>query len=341
MKASGIAQIILGLTAIAALIVFFGVDQVSEAFAGVTLLAIGILFLLQLTTLLAGAWIWHFLLNRGGRISFAQVFLINQAAGVIESLTPSVKFGGEAAKIYLFRQRTAQSYQSLAGILIMQKFLTLIPFVFFCVLLFLPALHFFELALSLKVSLVLLLIFSAALGWLCYGKDRKSFSSSHAQADGRFESGIQNRLLRFISRTRNFLDQARISARGLLSVRHTMGILLVSFLVWVFYPVKVYLACHFLGMDVNPLIIGLATLFAYMIAMVPLMPGGLGTYEGTMALFLTLGGLDPAEGLAVSLLSRLTTFWFPLFLSILSCLALTLENRIFSGRIAADPGFER
>ncbi len=341
MKVSRIAQIIIGLAAIAALIVLFGADRISEAFAGVTPSALGILFLLQLTTLLTGAWIWHFLLNRGSRISFAHVFLINQAAGVIESLTPSVKFGGEAAKVYLFRQRTGQPYHSLTGILIMHKFLTLVPFVFFCILLFLPALYFFELPVSFKISLGLLLLFSAALGWFCYGKVSESSSSRPAQTGRSFKPGILTGPLRFIAGTRDFLSQARVSARGLLSARHTLGILLVSFLIWVFYPVKVYLACHFLGMDVNPLIIGLATLFAYMIAMVPLTPGGLGTYEGTMALFLTLGGLDPAEGLAVSLLSRLTTFWFPLFLSILSCLALTLENRIFSGRIAADPGVER
>jgi len=127
---------------------------------------------------------------------------------------------------------------------------------------------------------------------------------------------------KWISKAALFLGQARTSAAGLLSAGQTTGVLLVSLLIWIFYPLKVYLVCYFLNIEVSLVIIGLATLSAYMISMVPLLPGGLGTYEGGMAMFFTLGGLSPAEGLAIALVSRLTTFWFPLVLSAMASLVI-------------------
>ncbi len=318
-----------GIAALTALAAILGPDQIRESLFRITAGQLAFLFLLQLITLLAGAWIWHFLLRRKDRISFGRVFLINQAGGLIESLTPSVKFGGEAAKLYLFRKATGISSQGLAGTLMMHKFLTMAPFVFLCLMLFYPALHYFELPLSFHVSLFLLVLLCTGLGWFCCGC-RTHGSSELLRADtdaGRY-TGSAGLIKRLCSRAGFFFSRARLEAANLLSARQTLGIMLVSLLIWVFYPLKVYLACHFLGLEVHPLIIGLGTLFAYMISMLPLLPGGLGTYEAGMTMFLTLGGLSPAEGLAVSLLSRLTTFWFPLLLSALSCLILAWQDRL-------------
>ena len=57
----------------------------------------------------------------------------------------------------------------------------------------------------------------------------------------------------------------------------------------------------------------IAFFVAYLVSMLPLFSGGLGSFEGSMALLLLLGGITPAEGLAAALLSRVITYWFPLF----------------------------
>lgn len=323
----------IGLAGIGLLTVLFGPEAVGSVLAGVSPKAIAVLFILQLSTLMASAWIWYFLLNRESRISFSAVFLINQAAGLVESLTPSVKFGGEAAKVYLFRRETRQSVHRLAGILLVHKFLTLAPFALLCVVVFLPALYFFELPRAVTISLFFLLAACGGLYWICYraGADRTGCPEAEARPDN--DSGqLFSRLFQSASarliQAAAFLHQARISAATLLSNRETMGVFAVSLAIWLFYPVKVYLACTFLGLTVHPLIIGLATLFAYMVSMAPLSPGGLGTYEGTMALFFTIGGMSPAEGLAVSILSRFVTFWFPLFLSGFAFLVLLWRKRL-------------
>lgn len=304
---------------VSALLILLGPEETRETLSMITPAAMTVLFSFQLATLAAGAWIWHLLLTRKSRISFARVFIINQAAGLVESLTPSVKFGGEAAKVYLFRKKTRQTYHEIAGVLLVQKFITMIPFALLCLIIIVPALYLFSINFLFTAAFILLLSVCLALGWLCYGST--GAGSSPAKTD-QLQAGIIKRpmfALRFwISKAFFFISQARQSAAGLLSVRQTLVALSVSLAIWAFYPVKVYLACHFLGFEISPGIIVLATFLAYMISMIPLSPGGLGTYEGTMAMLLTIGGVSPAEGLAIALVSRLTTFWFPLGLSALA-----------------------
>ncbi len=321
----------MGVAGLIVLALAFGAGQVREALTVITAQSVLILFSLQLATLLAGAWIWHFLLSRNSRISFGTVFLINQAAALVESLTPSVKLGGEAAKIYLLRKKTCQPLEGLAGVMLVHKFLTMSPFALLCLLLLAPGLFYFDLPWVFYVSLAGLVLICLVLGLICYRLP--SSSSPKTIKPARAEL---SRLKKFFSKAGLFLAQARISASGLLDFRQTMGVFTVSLAIWILYPVKVYLACSFLGMDVHPVVIGLATVFAYMISMIPIFPGGLGSYEGGMTLLFTLGGLSPAEGLAIALVSRLTTFWFPLLLSAGSCLVLLREDSLALHRSEPD-----
>ena len=57
------------------------------------------------------------------------------------------------------------------------------------------------------------------------------------------------------------------------------------------------------------------TFISYFAAMIPILPGGLGTFEGTMSGLLLVYGLTPEEAVAVSLVFRFVTFWFVVLLS--------------------------
>ncbi|WP_045210823.1 lysylphosphatidylglycerol synthase transmembrane domain-containing protein [Desulfonatronovibrio magnus] len=326
---------IMGVTGLAA---FFGLDQVTDALGSLSIMEVAFLFSLQIVTLLAGAWIWHFLLNRTGAINFGSVFLINQSASLIESLTPSVKFGGEAAKIFLFRKYTGSSYHKLTGIMMVQKFLTMAPFMLLCIVLILPAPNYFQLPVYLYYALALLILFCILLAYFCCLKPGAALKSNCPAGTGAEDidkkcPGVKDNS--YLTRSLDFFRNARTSAAQLLTWKQITSIFTVSLGIWIFYPVKVYFACMFLGFDVHPVLIGLATLFAYMLSMAPLLPGGLGTYEGGMALFFTLGGLTPAEGLAIALVSRLTTFWFPLMLSAGSCILLMRRKNFLFAQTAS------
>ncbi len=89
----------------------------------------------------------------------------------------------------------------------------------------------------------------------------------------------------------------------------------VAFIIWAFYPVKVYLVANILGYQLNPVIVIIATFTAYLVSMVPLLPGGLATFEGTLALVLAYEGLAAHEAFSIALMTRVITFWIPLFIS--------------------------
>lgn len=336
MNLKKIILILLGLGSVAALIMLLDPVQVSFIMSSITPGALALLFSLQILTLAAGAWIWHFLISRRTRISFVSIFLINQASSLVEALTPSVKLGGEAARIFLLRKKTEIPYHSLTGIMLVQKFVTMVPFVLFFLAMTMPALFILDIPWSFVLLGAGLTLACLGLAWICYGRTETRSAPCDPHEDQGQNRDCPSDIIRRLQvpghKVLNFISGARTSASGLLTAGQTMKALSVSLGVWVLYPVKVYLACHFLGLEVGLLMAGLATLFAYTVSMLPLLPGGLGVYEGGMTAVLCLAGLSPAEGLAVSLLTRLTTFWFPLFLSALACAALFWRDNPFKNK---------
>jgi hypothetical protein len=114
---------------------------------------------------------------------------------------------------------------------------------------------------------------------------------------------------------RAFFEESIYHSRKLITVKERYWLFSVSLLVWALYPLKIYVVALMLGFNVEPLFVAIATYTTYLISMIPLLPGGLGTFEGSMAFMFTYAGFSFAEGLAIALLARLVTFWFPLILS--------------------------
>ena len=319
---------LLGIAVIALLVLLLGLEDIRSSLSGLTLWQLLLLFCLQIATLLAGSWMWYRLLRKKGPISFSEVFLVNQASALLEKLTPSVKLGGEAAKVFLLRQRTGHAYSDLTGILVLQKFLSLAPFALLCLMVLLPALYLFNLPAALYAALPALLLILAVLGVLCSPGRQQGRDTEQAWKDhpGQEKVGkLAGRVPHIKAKIRLFLESSRRTASTLLTKKETAELLTLSLGIWIFYPLKVYLVCSFLGLDPGILMIAVSTLAAYLVSMLPLLPGGLGSYEGTMALVFTLADLDPAQGMAVALVSRSATFWFPMLLSAVSGLILAFS----------------
>ncbi len=114
--------------------------------------------------------------------------------------------------------------------------------------------------------------------------------------------------------------------RGLLRMpdRTLMRLAVSSTVVWALYPVKVALAAFFLGIEIAVPVVIVATFAAYAVGLMPITPGGLGTYEATMIGAFSVAGVAPADAAAVTLLSRAVSYWAPLLLSLGAAGLLTL-----------------
>lgn len=98
---------------------------------------------------------------------------------------------------------------------------------------------------------------------------------------------------------------------------------------WILYPIKVYIIAHFLGFDIGFIPLTSALFVAFLVGIIPLFPGGLGTFEATMAGILTLFGLPIENGLILVLISRTVTFWFPIAFTLFPSLYIlfNLKNK--------------
>ncbi len=118
-----------------------------------------------------------------------------------------------------------------------------------------------------------------------------------------------------IKKVLEYLNKSRNDVEKILSRSERSKLFAISFLVWTLYPVKIYLVATASGFEVGLIISIIATYSAYLVSMLPVSPGGLGTFEGTMATVFMISELSFAEGMAIALLARYATFLFPLILS--------------------------
>ena len=255
------------------------------------------LFFLQLFTLCAGAWLWYVPLKKGtggnsgkSPLSFASVLRINLAGTFIESITPSVKLGGEAAKFFLFRKASGAGYRELASVMVYHKFIVFIPFAAACSIFLIPGLISIEMPSRFYNSFAAFSAAGAAV-FAVYAFSAKKF-------------------------------------KNIPGTWQTAGLLLLSLAIWLLYPVKIYTAARAVGAEPGLLLSSLATYSSYLMGMIPLLPGGLGAFEGTMVLVFTLAGFTAVQGAAIALASRAVTFWFTMAVSGAAALTVLKDGNI-------------
>lgn len=304
----------LGTAGIILLLIFIfreGWTDIVSAWGQVPYFWLIIMLGLQVFTLLLGAYQWyHLLKNREKSLSLLEVFSINLVGSFVESVTPSVKLGGEGAKIFLLKQKTGRPYADLTGVLLVHKFISLVPFLLILGLVLFAGLLNYSIPgfiyWSFGSLVVLLLVFS----WVIFRK---------------WDQEVSEMSLGFLGKVRGFILRMLGSVRERREKISFLQMFAISILIWSLYPVKVFILSRLIGMEIDFLLVSVATFIAYLISMLPLSPGGIGTYEGTLAVILNLNGIPLAEGLGLVLLSRIITFWIPLVWAGLATV-ITMKN---------------
>ncbi len=270
------------------------------------------LFLLQTFTLLLVSYQWHFMFkNNEYDISFHEVFTIHMAGKFVESVTPSSKFGGETAKVYLFRKKIGRSYQDIVSFLLAHKYISLLPFLILSLIFLVTASIQFSLPRLVYISFIaMVLLFVMLFALLFWGQKKYDYESDRSKKHGIFIT-ITDKIKRGIE----FLHESASGVEKILSRAQRNKLFVISFLIWILYPIKIYLVAASLNFEIGLLLPIIATYSAYLVSMLPITPGGLGTFEGTMASIFMISELSFTEGMTIALLSRSVTFWFPLFLS--------------------------
>ncbi len=274
------------------------------------------LLLLQTATLAFSAFqIFALLLQSAPTLRFTRIYPLFLAGHFVESVTPSLKFGGEAVKVYLFRRVSGLSYAQVTGAMVAGKYISLVPFLVIAGAVLVYG------ALGRSIPLVVYAGAAAVgLGLAAVYAGARWLQRQEVDSTDRLGSSL-------LGRGRVFLQRALEELPSLAESPLSRPLFGLAALVWVLYPIKVWLVAQALNLPIDIASVALATYSAYVVGLVPVFPGSLGTYEFSMAFLLNRFGLNPSEALAVTLTARFVTFWFPLVLSGVATVPLLAEFR--------------
>lgn len=239
---------------------------------------------------------------------FSVIVEMNMLGNLVEVITPAVKAGGEVTKVVWLAKNNhlkagvATAYVGTQKIISLAGFLCLnfISTLFFLIGNYRVINHWL-----LIISLLLLIIlFLLVLYLFLYpGQIKKGII--------RFKRWKNN------NKIEDFFLQLEETVKQLKShYCYLIYQLILSIVIWLLFAVKLAYLCSVFDLNLPFFVIAMMTYITYLIGMIPMLPGGIGTFEASLILFLTSFGASTDIVFAIALLFRLATYWLVFFISI-------------------------
>ena len=264
-------------------------------------------------------------------ISFRYMFYVNCQGAVADAITPGVKIGGEVVRALQISRICDCSKEHSAVIVALQKLFSVSSLFF--IQLFAVGYLIGEVPL-LQARYLQFIIYGVLLSFLFL------FSVVFLMPYPIRASLQKAKVSRFLwmLKFRNFLigllDQVSAMRKN---IRAWVILCFLSVFIWLLYPIKMYLLAVHLSPDVNAVFIGAIAFVSYMVAILPIFPGGLGGFEGAMTGLLLVAGFFLSDAAVVTILFRFITFWFVILFSLafISFVKVCLKSRFsrISGRL--------
>lgn len=303
-------------------ILSFDAQSLLDSVRYIPIWLMGFLLVLQIITQLLINLQWQMAARFAGiAVSFRDIFYINSQGAIIDSITPGVKFGGEVTRVVQISRIGKASGKEAAGVVALQKLFSLGAFFFINLF----AVGFLVGRTELLSAVYLqILVFGLLFFFLFF------FAAIFIMPQQiRVYLGKKKEPRYLLSRKiKNFM----ISLLGqVISIRKNKKVwiflLFLSLFIWLLYPLKMYLLAIQVLPGSNLLFVSASTFAAYMVAMIPIFPGGLGGFEGTLTGLFLVMGITASDALAVAIIFRFVTFWFVMLLGLVFIGFYKLKNQ--------------
>lgn len=272
---------------------------------------------------------WHKIAAyMGEKTVFRDLLYMNMVGTFVESITPSAKSGGEATKVYLLKTRMGFSTGKAVALVGTQKIISLTAFL----LLNVVSIGWFLTTVAregrqVQIILLSLLFLAGFLGLLLLliispAKLQKLVDKIPLKQQWR--QRVQQSIMTLEDTAKEMIRQKRKLAYQLI----------LALFIWLLFAFKAYLIAKGLNIHLSFLTIAVVTYLTYMVGMLPLLPGGVGTFEGSMVFFLLPMGIPSHEGIALALILRFVTFWLVFIISAIYIGYEHLRKSIASIKIA-------
>jgi uncharacterized protein (TIRG00374 family) len=233
----------------------------------------------------------------------------------VNNITPSGRGGGEPVRAYLLSKDNEEyHFEETFATVVADRALDTFPFVVLAAITIASMALFFNFPLWLLVVMVIAVIaIVAVLAILIYMCINPSFG-------GRVEGWIVGLVRRFYKKNSEKLEYQIHDA--IFGFQGTMKILIsnkkglvytvtLSFIIWIFEILRVYLVFLALGANVNLIVIGEVFILACLVGMIPLLPGGIGAIDSVMIIFYSAAGISASISAAATVIERLISYWMP------------------------------
>ncbi|WP_458455336.1 UPF0104 family protein [Methanobrevibacter sp.] len=307
---------LLGISVVILLIMlyFVGIDEVVGALKVANLGLIALAIAVQVFTYFLYTLRWQVINRIAGMDEKITKLLPMILVGLaVNNITPSGRGGGEPVRAYILsKDNDEYSFDETLATVVADRALDTFPFVVLAAITISSMALFFNFDLWLLVVMVIaVIVIIAILIILIYMCINPSFGK---RVDG-WVIGLVRRFYKknseeFENTIHNSIFGFQNTMRLVISDRKGLVIsLIISFVIWIFEILRVYIVFLAFGANVNLIIIGEVFIVASLVGMIPLLPGGLGAVDGLMIIFYSAAGVSPSVSAAATVIERLISFW--------------------------------
>ncbi|MCL1881451.1 MAG: flippase-like domain-containing protein [Oscillospiraceae bacterium] len=271
-----------------------------ESIRKIPLWVFGALVLLQIVSQLLVNLQWHRIVRHVGiKLSYGEMFHINSQGKIVEGITPGVKIGGEVTRAIQISRRAGCSTDEATAVVVIQKLFSMSAFFFvnlFAVGYLIGNAPILQVrSIQILVYSVLCLLLLSFIGVLLFPKQFKRL----------FQKVKLNKARKLLLTLSEQVIQLRKNKRLCIML------IVLSFTIWLLYPAKIILLMGQISPDSSFVYtyVGSIAFASYLVAMLPIFPGGIGGFEGTMSGLLVVAGYSPAISVAATAVFRFITFW--------------------------------
>ena len=313
--------LLVGLAIMAVMLYFIGIGEVIEALKESNLWLVLLAIVIQIFTYFLYTWRWNIInktanMDLGIKKSLPMV-LVSLA---VNNITPSGRGGGEPVRAYLLAKEGHFKFEDTFATVIADRALDTFPFVILAILTIIGIILTFSLDIKLIAFLVICVtLITAAVILLIYVCINEAFGVKLTswiikivrRLYKKFNEGTEQRIIEAVK-----VFQARMNAllRDRTILYHALPL---SFVIWIFEILRVYVVFLAFGANVSPIIIGEVFILASFVGMIPLLPGGLGAVDGIMILFYATAGITASISAAATVVERLISFWMTTFVGLI------------------------
>jgi len=240
--------------------------------------------------------------------SYVDHFASNCVESFFDAISPGAKIGGEVMRIFFLKDELGYTNQDAISLLTIQKAFSVSSFLILSIISIISIFLNFTIIDSF-ISRIFIIIFAIFLLYVVLYFLLNSENIYQKLNSKNNKNKILSSLERWLSNFNNHILKFKTDFKELLIQ------VLISFGIWLIYPIKLFLLVSYFQ-DVNFFYLLAIVFISYFLGNIPILPGGLVAFEGSMTvLLMSMFQITYETSFAISLIFRFVTYWFVILLS--------------------------